>query len=162
MNTIQLKSIDENNDLENFYDLIMKNKDYFDDYVEYKPTFKEVKEEFLLDVPLDVPLNNKNVLGIYKQNDLIGFLDILLSYPDNATCMIGYLVVDQNYRGQGIGQEVYNRAKSMMIENNMKNIRLGVIKDNIPAVSMWEKQGFQVVDKINTEYGVQLTMESYL
>lgn len=162
MNNIQLKILDENNDFNNFYELIMNNTDYFDDYVKYRPTFKEVKEEFLLDVPPDVPLNNKNVFGIYINDVLIGFLDILYSYPKKNTCMIGYLVIDQKYRGQGIGQEVYNRAKSTMLENNMEKIRLGVIANNAPAVSMWAKQGFQAVDKIDTEYGVQFTMECRL
>ena len=73
--------------------------------------------------------------------------------------MIGYLVIDQNYRKQGIGQQVYNHAVAYTKEKDMGKIRLSVIKENEPAVRMWKKQGFETIDEEVTEYGTQLMME---
>nr|WP_255695456.1 GNAT family N-acetyltransferase [Salinicoccus sp. ID82-1] len=145
-----------------FYNLIMRNTDHFSDYVNRIPSLSEVEEEFLLDVPPGVNIENKEVYGIHKEQNLIGFLDILFNYPDTSTCMIGYLVVDQDYRKQGIGQQVYDQAVAYVKDRGIQKIRLSVIKDNEPAIKMWEKQGFETIDEETTEYGQQLMMELQL
>ena len=162
MMNISLKLIDYEKDLAEFYDLIMNNTDYFNDYVESIPTSNEVKEDFLLDVPPGIALNNKEVYGIYKEDNMIGFVDLLFNYPQESTCMIGYLVIDQSFRKQGIGQYAYDWIIGYAEDRDIETLRLGVIKDNLPAVRMWEKQGFKTVEEIPTEYGEQLTMELWL
>lgn len=153
------KRIDPSEDITEFYNFILNNTDYFTDYVQHTPTKQEVREEFLIDVPPNINLQNKEVFGIYNQEELIGFLDLLFHYPDDSTCMIGYLVIDQRYRKQGLGQKIYNEVVTYLSKRDISKVRLGVIKDNIPAVKMWEKQGFEIIDQLNSPYGEQLTME---
>lgn len=159
MKRFKLKLLDKEKDFKPFYNFIMRNTDHFRDYMEVVPSFDEVIEEFLLDVPPGIDIKNKEVYGIYREENLIGFLDILFNYPKIYTCMIGYLVIDQNYRKQGIGQHVYNHAVAYVKGKDMRKIRLSVIRENEPAVRMWEKQGFETIDEEVTEYGVQLMME---
>lgn len=155
----KLKLLDTEKEFNLFYNFIMRNTDHFKDYRKLVPSFDEVKEEFLLDVPPNTDIKNKEVYGVYREENLIGFLDILFNYPKSHTCMIGYLVIDQNYREQGIGQQVYNHAVAYAKEKDMRKIRLSVIKENEPAVGMWKKQGFETIDEEVTEYGTQLMME---
>jgi|GEM_PF-4863585 len=159
MEKLHLKKIELPMDEKPFYYFIMNNTDYFTDYIEHTPTVKEVREEFLLDVPPNIELDNKEVYGIYVKNALVGFLDLLFYYPDKDICMIGYLVIDQEYRKQGIGQQIYDKAISYIHQRGISKVRLGVIKENIPAVRMWEKQGFKTIIEQKTCYGEQLTME---
>ncbi|WP_434122314.1 GNAT family N-acetyltransferase [Salinicoccus roseus] len=155
----KLKLLDKEREVNPFYNFIMGNTDHFRDYMEVVPSLDEVKEEFLLDVPPGMDIKNKEVYGVYREENLIGFLDILFNYPESHTCMIGYLVIDQNYRKQGIGQQVFNHAVAYAKEKDMRKIRLSVIKENEPAVRMWKKQGFETIDEEVTEYGTQLMME---
>ncbi len=162
MENLIVEKIKVSEDITGFYNFIINNTDYFTDYVKSRPTLKEVKEEFLLDVPPGIDLKNKEVFGIYRLDEFIGFLDLLFHYPDDSTCMIGYLVIDQKYRSQGLGQKIYNQTLTYISETNISKVRLGVIKDNVPAVRMWEKQRFKIIDEIDTPYGNQLTMELYI
>ncbi|WP_017547398.1 GNAT family N-acetyltransferase [Salinicoccus carnicancri] len=155
----KLKLLDTENEFNHFYNFIMRNTDHFTDYSTVVPSFDEVKEEFLLDVPPGIDIKNKEVYGVYMEEDLIGFLDILFNYPNSHICMIGYLVIDQSYRKHGIGQKVYNHAVAYAKGRDMRKIRLSVVKENEPAVGMWKKQGFETIDEEVTEYGTQLMME---
>ncbi|WP_020007933.1 GNAT family N-acetyltransferase [Salinicoccus albus] len=151
--------LDAEEDIEVFYRSVMKNTDYFTDYQKALPTLDEVKQEFFHDIPPYVYLENKEVYGIYIDRKISGFVDLLYRYPDQDTCMIGYLVIDWDQRRTGVGQKVYDEVREYMKRRNIKKIRVGVLEDNVPAVSFWIKQGFQEVEQIDTEYGTQITME---
>ncbi|GAB3059109.1 GNAT family N-acetyltransferase [Salinicoccus sesuvii] len=159
MTHFDLSLFNKERDFDSFYNFIMKNTAYFTEYINEAPSFEEVEAEFLLDVPPGVDIENKKVYVIYQEQRMIGFLDILFNYPETSTCMIGYLVIDQTHRNQGIGQLVYDQTSAYIKTKNIQKVRLSVVEDNKPAIKMWEKQGFEIADEVITEYGVQLMME---
>ncbi|MFC3418689.1 GNAT family N-acetyltransferase [Salinicoccus hispanicus] len=159
MPPFELSLFDREKDFDPFYSFIMRNTDYFTEYLETAPSRGDVEAEFLLDVPPGVDIENKEVYVIYQEQNIIGFLDILFNYPDTSACMIGYLVIDQKHRNQGIGQQVYDQAIAYIKVKDIQKVRLSVVEENKSAIKMWNKQGFETVDEVTTEYGVQLMME---
>ncbi|MDD2634630.1 MAG: GNAT family N-acetyltransferase [Bacteroidales bacterium] len=80
------------------------------------------------------------VLSAYKEKDLVGILVM------NNTGMSGfipenilvYIAVDQNFRGNGIGGKIIEKAISL----TKGNIKLHVEYDN-PAKRLYERVGFK-------------------
>ena len=66
----KLKLLDKEREFNPFYNFIMGNTDHFRDYMEVAPSFDEVKEEFLLDVPPGIDIKSKEVYGVYREENL--------------------------------------------------------------------------------------------
>lgn len=84
--------------------------------------------------------------GYYIDNKLVG----IIVYEDIFNRFeIDYIVVDSQFRRQGIGQEL---LKSIILLNP-ENITLEVREDNIGAINLYKKNGFVVVSKREKYYG---------
>ena len=84
--------------------------------------------------------------GYYIDNKLVG----IIVYEDIFNRFeIDYIVVDSQFRRQGIGQEL---LKSIILLNP-ENITLEVREDNIAAINLYKKNGFVVVSKREKYYG---------
>lgn len=64
------------------------------------------------------------------------------------TAMLGLLIGDKEFWGRGVGTEATNLAADFAFKNlGLREIRLGVIAENTPAIRVYEKCGF-VVDHV--------------
>jgi GNAT superfamily N-acetyltransferase len=61
---------------------------------------------------------------------------------------LGFMYVDPAYRGQGINKLIIEKLIEWSHEKGLKEIRLQVYSDNLPAIKAYEKVGFK---KILTE-----------
>ena len=55
---------------------------------------------------------------------------------------LGFMYVDPNERGKGIIQKIIETLKQWSLSRNITELRLDVYKNNIPAISAYEKAGF--------------------
>ncbi len=55
---------------------------------------------------------------------------------------LGFMYVDENYRGQGVNGLVVDALKAWTREQGLKEIRLEVYADNPAAIKAYEKTGF--------------------
>jgi len=63
----------------------------------------------------------------------------------NKKATIGILIGDKNYWGRGIGTEAIKVLVDYGFKNlNLKEINLGVISENKPALNLYKKVGFKV------------------
>ena len=86
------------------------------------------------------------IKGYYVDTKLVG----VILYEDIYNRFeIDYIITDTRYRNKGIGQEL---LKSI-IDLNPDNITLEVREDNIPAINLYKKMGFEVVSKREKYYG---------
>lgn len=61
--------------------------------------------------------------------------------------IMGMLIGDPAYRGKGVATEVLNAsARWLKVHRNIRQILLGVSKENVAAVRAYEKVGFVVAD----------------
>ena len=89
-----------------------------------------------------------SVLGYYEDDKLVGFIHISKLYE---TMDIVNIVVDPLYRNRGIACKLidyviglYDDTESIMLEVNEKNES---------AISLYKKNGFEIINKRNNYYG---------
>lgn len=63
--------------------------------------------------------------------------------PDNEVTVIHALGVHPDFGGRGIGRTMVRKAISIAKEEGQKVIRLDVLKGNVPAEKLYEREGFQ-------------------
>ncbi|GAA4232695.1 GNAT family N-acetyltransferase [Postechiella marina] len=56
---------------------------------------------------------------------------------------LGFMFVDDNYRGQGLNKLINNALFKWCKSRNVFEIRLDVYNNNIPAIKAYEKVGFK-------------------
>ena len=86
------------------------------------------------------------LLGIYDKKSLLHIGNIKLEplIPSDKAC-IGILIGETRYRGKGVGTEVINALITFAsIEFEIKYFYLGVDPDNLAALHLYRKLGFQV------------------
>jgi ribosomal protein S18 acetylase RimI-like enzyme len=105
----------------------------------------EVEREFQSVPPGNSP-DDKLVFGITnRQNDLVGLLDVIRSYPEQTTWWIGLLLFIPEVRSQGIGQKLLEGLAGYVRGNGGQAIMLGVVEENKRAYKFWNRVGFEFV-----------------
>ena len=86
-------------------------------------------------------------LGIFTKdsNQHIGNIKYEPIDYANKTATMGILIGDKNWRGKGVASEVITASSYWLKDNkDIKIILLGVDKNNIPALSAYQKNGFKI------------------
>lgn len=81
------------------------------------------------------------VYGYYEKGKLIAFLLILITLDSDDICDI---VVDPDYRKKGIASKLLDNYFSS--KNDGDFIFLDVNVNNVPAINLYKKYGFEVVN----------------
>ncbi|MCK6077533.1 GNAT family N-acetyltransferase [Paenibacillus silvae] len=84
-------------------------------------------------------------VGAFDGEQLIGFsltgLRVLKGVPTAYDIATG---IAPKYRRQGVSSELFMQASRILKKKHVKQYLLEVIKDNMPAIRLYEKQGFQI------------------
>lgn len=75
----------------------------------------------------------------------------------NKIFVIRTFIVHPQYFKKGIGMKMMNFAEETARISKMSSMRLDVFENNIPAIKLYEKYGFQYIDTIDLglgEYGL--------
>lgn len=89
-----------------------------------------------------------DVYGYYLDEKLVGFIHITKLYE---TMDIVNIVVDDDYRKQGIATELINYVVDLY--DDVMSIMLEVNENNIVATSLYKKNGFKIINKRDNYYG---------
>jgi RimJ/RimL family protein N-acetyltransferase len=111
---------------------------------------------------LESRVNNPQVKfwGIFlESNKFIGTIKLEPIIWENQTAWLGMMIGDYSERGKGYGSQALNLvldyAKKVLL---LKDIFLGVHRNNTPAIGLYRKAGFQIY-KVNDS---QVTMKREL
>lgn len=88
------------------------------------------------------------VFGYYDNSILIGFIHVNKLYENMD---IVNIVVDPNYRSKGIGNELIRYVFNYF--DDLKQVMLEVNEHNESAISLYLKNGFNVINKRDKYYG---------
>jgi ribosomal protein S18 acetylase RimI-like enzyme len=98
----------------------------------------------LMFVPEGKSPDDKMVLGVWVDSELVGVLDLLLRYPDQETVYLGLLLIDRRWQGRGIGA-----AACQALEREVqarwpwaRRLRLSVVRTNDQVLGFWHRMGF--------------------
>ena len=87
---------------------------------------------------------NSQIAVVEEQNRIVGFCKLDLSA---AYGKIDYLIVLPEYRGNGFGKALMERAMSIFRQNGVKSIEVKVVDGN-DVIRLYEKYGFKINARI--------------
>lgn len=87
-------------------------------------------------------MENKEIIGYYKANKLVGFL---LYRIENNELVIELIRVENEYRNMGIAHQLIEYViYENFINKSLSNIIVGTQINNIPAMNLYSSCGFKV------------------
>ena len=96
-------------------------------------------------------INEKLSFVLKIENEIIGFC--LMDYcPNNKTIEICLLCIKDEYRGHNLGNYLLSYCIKYCRNLNIKTITLHVSTTNIPALRLYTKLGFKVINVIKNYY----------
>jgi len=89
-------------------------------------------------------LQTKQYFGLRLNHRLLSVAGIHVYSEKYKVAALGNIVTHPDYRGKGFGKSVTTRLCQSLAEN-VDYIGLNVKADNLPAIAMYEKLGFEIV-----------------
>lgn len=149
-------TVNDIDELENLYDSL---NDYFElgtNYPGWAKGLYPIRETAVNGI-------QNNSLFVLKINNVIAGSIILNHEPETAYAKVTWgidadykdvivihtLVVHPKYMKIGVGEKLMNFAKRYSIEQKIKTIRLDVSIHNTPAISLYEKCGYNYVETVD-------------
>ena len=135
------------------YKLIKSSNDDIEKLIDYK---KKTIFEYAKDlseneinkinnyVKNNVPKLLNNYFNIVVDNKVVGCL--LLTDKDDGT-LLDEIYLEEKYRNKGIGTNIIKE-----VINNNDIIYLWVYKENVQAISLYKKLGFNVIEETESRY----------
>lgn len=141
-------------DISDVYRLCKGNLKYYE-YIHEIPTVESLTEVISI-MPEGTDPKDKYFVGFYENDKLIALMDLITGYPEKDDAFIGWLIVDGQMQGQGIGSRIFADVRASMKAQGYDYISLGCVKDNKEAYAFWRAQGFAPVGEEidNGEYVV--------
>ena len=93
-------------DLDRIYEICLSNPDYYRHMNE--ELSKEKLKKLMIALPPEADLKHKRNIGFILDEMLIGYLEMVESYPDEKTALIGFFVLDASLQGKGTGSLIIN------------------------------------------------------
>ncbi len=130
-------------DISAVYRLAKSNRRYYR-YLGRIPT-RESLTEIISEVPEGVSRSCKHFVGFYNEDDvLVAVMDLITGYPESDDAFIGWLMVDGEMQGRGIGSGIFADVRAAMKAAGYDYMALAVVKENEEALKFWKDQGFKV------------------
>lgn len=115
-------------------------------------------------------------LFVYEENDMIAGSIIIdkiqpieyaaipwkRSFSENEVMVIHLLMVRPSMSEKGIATSLIKYATELAKENNCKTLRLDTGSQNIPAVSLYQKNGFEIIASAPKKVGDVIAHKNHL
>ena len=142
-------------DFDHVYDLYMD--DYANAYLTYDPmskgAFKPIYESVVNTKTLFVVEQNGEVIATYR---LIPKTD-----RQQHTVYLGGFTIKDTSRGKGLGSKVLTAIKDHCRQIKKTRIELTVDVDNIAAIGLYKKAGFETEGTVRQSYKLSRTNQYY-
>lgn len=92
---------------------------------------------------------------IAKENgQIIGFI-VGMIYPDGKTVNGHILTIDvsRSHRRKGVGQMLLREMENIFIQKGVQACLLEVREDNVAAISLYHKLGYEEIGRLENYYG---------
>lgn len=146
-------------DISAVYKLAKSNSRYYE-YMQMVPT-RESLTEVITTLPDGTAPGDKHFVGFYNEDDvLVAVLDLITGYPESDDAFIGWLMVDGEMQGRGIGSGIFADVRAAMKAAGYDFMALAVIKENEEALKFWKEQGFKIDKETVSSDGYDVYMMS--
>ena len=133
-------------DISAVYRLAKTNSKYYE-YLHTVPT-RESLTEVISTLPDGTSPGDKYFVGFYNADDvLVAVMDLITGYPEADDAFIGWLMVNGEMQGRGIGSGIFADVRAAMKAAGYDYMALAVVKENEEAIKFWKDQGFKVKEE---------------
>ena len=119
-----------------------------DMHVKWRPDIYKPNENLISEDVFESLIRNGTFFVAETNNSVVGVLEIVFRHiesPSHVTrdvIFIDTMAIDENYRGMGIGHQMFDFLKAMKQEKVLDGIELQVNAKNRAAYEMHQKCGF--------------------
>ena len=132
--------------------------DYYD-IVEGRTPQADAAEEILTEMPPNTDKEDKFVLGIYNQDELlVGVVDLIRNFPAEGEWTIGLLMIDPRERGKGLGRRIHEGLVKDASDSGAKILRIGVAQDNHNAYGFWTSLNYTKIKEVEMKIGLKVSI----
>lgn len=118
------------------------------------PITEEMEKSWFENVITDIS-NKRIYFSICEKsnNENIGMVFLSDINWINRTCYFHILIGDKSSRGKGYGKEVLEIIINYVFHTlNLRKITLQVVRNNKPAISLYEKKGFKIEGELKKQF----------
>ena len=90
---------------------------------------------------------DKQVLGLHRDGEMVGVVDLLGGYPTPTDWYIGLFLLSPEVRGAGLGSSVVDEIVKRVIAEGGRALHLVVREDNPRALAFWRRHRFELIDR---------------
>lgn len=120
------------------------NPDYFERCEDAPPGPSCAREIFAACAP-GRSAQEKDLIGIFAGNGLIGAVELQQDYPVDGVWMLAWFIVDQAWRGRGLGRALERAVGGAVRHQGGKTLRIAVVDNNRPALDFWPRLGYRTI-----------------
>lgn len=121
------------------------NPDYFELCDGAPPGPDSAREIVDASAPGHTPAE-KDLIGIFADTALIGAVELQQDYPADGVWMLAWFIVDQAWRGRGLGRTLERAVGDAARRQGGHTLRIAVVDNNRPALAFWPRLGYRVID----------------
>ena len=145
----QIKEVIIRKAIKSDYESVIKIMSQVQDmHVKWRPDIYKPNENLIPEDVFEKVIKNGTFYIAETNNSVVGVLEIAFRHiesPSHVTrdvIFIDTMAIDENYRGMGIGHQMFDSLKTMKREQGLDGIELQVNAKNRAAYEMYQKCGF--------------------
>jgi putative acetyltransferase len=150
-----LHRLAETKDFDNVYDLYMD--EYANAYLTYDPMSKEdflpIFKELLASRTLYVVQEGEETIAAYRL--------IPKTARQQHIVHLGGFTIKNGFQGKGIGAKIVSTIKENCEKENKIRIELTVDVDNLRAINLYKRMGFEIEGTLRKNYRLSRTNQFY-
>ena len=106
-------------------------------------------------LPPGMTLADKQVLGLYRDGEMVGVVELLRGHPGPTDWYIGLLLLAPDARGAGLGTWVVDEIARRVVAEGGRALHLIVRENNPRALAFYLRHGFEVIDRRVQDLGTK-------
>lgn len=114
---------------------------------------KNVSLVILKELPPGKKYEDKILLGIFENSNLVGVLDMVKDFPVKGELILGLLMFDPKVTDKGLRGKIHDCIIDWAINNGFDKLRLDVAADNQASYNFWKKLGYTDTKRVNVKLG---------
>jgi GNAT superfamily N-acetyltransferase len=80
--------------------------------------------------------------GVYEDEELIAFVQLLRDFPKPAEWFLGLLMLDPAHRSRGLGAEIHGQVVDWLGAQGATTLWIAVLSQNEGALRFWTRMGY--------------------
>jgi ribosomal protein S18 acetylase RimI-like enzyme len=102
----------------------------------------------------------KDIFLVFEEQEILGFLIAVCCYK-NITATIMKMAVHPEHRRKGVATALLNRVLAILKEKKIIDVCLNVEIIRQPAIALYEKFGFKIMQTIHMDYEDDLADDAF-